>query len=137
MSSSPLALQIFNNVSTVVLALHSKLYRGKNRSSRYKIGKGIIAVVENDSLSKIIDFNKNRIITANFAKHTVQIKLLENETTLAEDVIESMTDAIKAVTLDHVFKAYEAAKMLPEKWLKSKMDQLYHYAPLASHPVRY
>lgn len=137
MSSSPLALQIFNNIGSVVLALHSKLYRGKNRSSRYKIGTGIIAVVENDSLSKIIDFNRNRIITANVVSYTVQIKLLENETTLAEDVISSMNDAIKAVTLDHIFKAYEAAKMLPEKWLKSKMDQLYRYTPLASHPVKH
>ena len=123
-----LNFQMFNNINNVVIALHKKLYRGANKSSRYKIGKGIIAVVENDLVSKIIDFNKRRIIEPNRNKYTIEVSVLINESNLSEDVIDKMTDAIKSVTTDYIFKAYEAGKMLPDKWLTSKIDAIYKYS---------
>lgn len=136
MSATPLSFQMFNNINNVVVALHGNFYKGGNKSSRYKIGKGIIAVIENNMLERIIDFNKNRIIKPNRATYTVQIMLLEKETTLAEDVIDKMTDAIKLVTTDHIIKAYEAANMLPDKWLQTKIDLIYKYSKMAVAPIQ-
>lgn len=122
------SFQTYTSINNVVMALHSKMYRGQNQSSRYKIGKGIIAVVEDNMLSRIIDFNKNRIIEPDRVKYIVSVSVAGKESSLAEDVIEQMTDTIKAVTTDHIIKAYEAANMLPERWLLAKLDQIYKYA---------
>ena len=124
---SNLSFSMFNQLNLVVSEIHRKHYHGVNKSSRYKIGVRVIAVVENNMLSHIIDFNKNRIIKTNQGNQSVTVSLASNESTLANDAMDAMTDAIKAVTSEHVLKAYEAANMLPHGWLTAKLEHIYKY----------
>lgn len=119
---------VFNQLGVVVEHIHMQQYRGKNKASRYKIAAGVIAVVENNCLNKIIDFNKRRIIKINPETKTTHLWLLTQESTLAEDVIEHMTPAIKKTSNVNMLALYEAADMLPTKWLSSKLDQIYKYS---------
>lgn len=132
--SNTYSFQTYQHLNNVVVALHKKLYRGKNKASRYNLGNSVIAVVEDDQLAKIIDFSKQRTITPDRTKGVVMVQLLKNESSLAEDVRDKLTDAIKAVTTDHIIKAFEAAKMLPDRWLSTKLDLIYKYSSRCVNP---
>lgn len=125
----------FNNINNVVVHIHSKMYKGNRKASRYKIGVGIIAVVENDSVREIIDFNKNRRIVVNYFKNTLELFLAEKQSSLAEDVTDKIPDAIRATATEFVIQAYDAAGMLSEKWLLVKLDQIYKYTGRYVNPA--
>ena len=111
------------------------MYKGKRQSCRYKIGSGIIAVVENDTLKEIIDFNKNRRVVVSHVKHSLELFLAEKQSSLAEDVMAQIPDAIRAISTDQIIQAFDAAGMLSEKWLLVKLEQIYKYTGRYVNPA--
>jgi len=131
-SKETVAYVWYRSLNNVVMHIHNAVYKGDRKSCKYKIGRQIIATVENDKVSKIVDFSKGRVIIPDHEKGTVKYMPMLNETTLAEDVQDRMQAAIRANTTLQVYKAYEVTGL--KYWVANRIEFIYKYANRTANP---
>ncbi|WGH24464.1 hypothetical protein EAb13_CDS0046 [Acinetobacter phage EAb13] len=122
----------YRSLNNVVMEIHNAVYKGNRQSCKYKIGRQLIATVENDKVSKIADFSKGRVIVPDHEKKTVSYMVMAKETTLAEDVRNRIEAAIKATVPSHIFTAYAATGI--DNWIPVRIENIYKYGLRTANP---